>query len=138
MAKKASTPLCGLDSPEENCAERPFDCACGKTNAAVTPYGKLNLCVSIPFPQVDLSEFKIQEGWQSLKELVASSKPGESYECGGCGLAKICVRGVNDGWLEQGKFDGGCIPYYRELAEKESEFLQKEFSLSEGGSNGSK
>lgn len=138
LAEKVSSQSCALDSLEENRAAGPFNCACGKTNAAVTPYGKMNLCISIPFPQVDLSEFKIQEGWQSLKDLVASSEQGELYECEGCGLAKVCARGVNDGWLEQGKFDGGCIPYYRELAEKESEFLQKEFSLSEGGSNGSK
>src|SRR5581483_1492763 len=101
-----------------------FDCLCGKSGAAVTPHGKLNLCTSIYRPLYDLTSGSLAEGWQSLVELVAGARGGPQYECGGCRLAGHCDRGPMDGWLESGAFDAPCIPYFRELAESKSAFLE--------------
>ncbi len=104
-------------------AEGVFHCRCGKTSAAVTPYGKLNLCLSIYHPQYDLTTGSLKEGWNQLVDLVDSANPGPSYECHECPLTPHCTRGTGDGWLEQGTFDGACIPYFRDLAERKAEFL---------------
>ena len=110
---------------EEACglAGGAFHCRCGKTSAAVTPYGKLNLCLSIYHPQYDLTKGSLKEGWQQLVDLVASAKPGPTYECHQCPLTPHCTRGTGDSWLEQGVFDSSCIPYFREVAERKSKFL---------------
>ena len=57
-------------------AEGVFHCRCGKTSAAVTPYGKLNLCLSIYHPQYDLTNGSLKEGWNQLVDLVNSANPG--------------------------------------------------------------
>jgi len=100
-----------------------FDCGCGKSGAAVTPYGKMNLCVSIYTPQFDLTTGAVRESWDRLVDLVASTKPGPEYECGECQLAKHCIRGTHNGWLEQGRFDGPCLSHFREVAQKKADFL---------------
>ncbi len=121
----------GSDRPETPTVEEEacglaggaFHCRCGKTSAAVTPYGKLNLCLSIYHPQYDLTKGSLKEGWQQLVDLVASAKPGPTYECHQCPLTPHCTRGTGDSWLEQGVFDSSCIPYFREVAERKSKFL---------------
>ena len=124
---------------EERCgsAGQLFACLCGKSSAAVTPYGMLNLCLSFHYPQYDLTKGGVAEGWKWLVELVAQAKPGPEYQCAECPLAKYCTRGTIDGWLQQGVFDGPCIPYFREVAEQKAEFL-KETAKTEGGRNGDK
>ncbi len=114
------------EQEEERCgfAGQLFDCSCGKSNAAVTPYGKMNLCISTHTPQFDLTTGTVSEGWKKLVDLVASAKPGPEYECGECGIAKYCTRGTMDGWMEQGKFDGPCLPHFREMAQRKADFLE--------------
>ena len=115
------------DIMEEGCntsSEEPlFQCACGKSNAAITPYGKMNLCVSMHHPQINLNEVSVHEAWQSLVDLVAQARPGSGYECGTCPVEKRCDRGPKDGWLEEGKFDAGCLPYHQKIAQLKTEFL---------------
>ncbi len=121
----------GSDRPETPTVEEEacglaggaFHCRCGKTSAAVTPYGKLNLCLSIYHPQYDLTKGSLKEGWQQLVDLVASAKPGPTYECHQCPLTPHCTRGTGDSWLQYGVFDSSCIPYFRELAERKARFL---------------
>ncbi len=111
---------------EDQCssAGRLFDCRCGKTSAAVTPYGKLNLCLSIYYPQYDLAEGSFAEGWRHLVDLVAQAEAGPAYECPRCPLTQRCTRGTLDSWLEQGIFDSACIPYFKELAELKAQYLE--------------
>ncbi len=111
----------------EDCgsAGRLFNCACGKTSLAVSPYGKMNLCVSMQYPEIDLSKRTVGEAWNQLVEMVASTQPGASYECGECRLAALCPRGTHHGWLEQGDFSSGCIPHYRQIAEQKAAFLNE-------------
>jgi MoaA/NifB/PqqE/SkfB family radical SAM enzyme len=76
-------------SMESGCgsAGQLFDCLCGKSSAAVTPYGELNLCVSLQEPRFDLKRATLQEGWQQLVEHVENARPGPAYECQQCSLA---------------------------------------------------
>ena len=121
--KPSSPERSSIDEGACRFAEEVFHCRCGKSSAAVTPYGKLNLCLSIYHPQYDLTNGSLKEGWNQLVDLVNSANPGPSYECHQCPLTPHCTRGTGDGWLEQETFDGPCIPYFRDLAERKAEFL---------------
>ena len=109
-------------------AGRLFECMCGKSNAVITPHGKLNLCLSIYHPLYDLKEIRLEEGWKKLVHLVASARPGPSYECDRCDVAVHCTRGSSDGWLEQKAFDAPCLPHFKEIAEKKARYLDSERS----------
>ena len=110
---------------EEGCgsAEGPFHCRCGTSSAAVTPYGELNLCLSIYHPRYDLTSGSVQEGWRHLVDLVATAKAGPDYECPACPLTEHCSRGAGDSWLQHGVFDSACVPYFRDLAERKADSL---------------
>ena len=105
-----------------------FSCKCGKSSLAVTPYGRMNLCVSLPTPQYDLQGGTIAEGWRTLVDLVdqASAAPGDAYECPRCPVQGQCRQGPMNAWLERGRLDP-CLPYFRELAtlEKEADERQR-------------
>src|SRR2546428_3808689 len=92
-------------------------CMCGRNSLAVTPYGRMNLCVSFPIPQYDLQSGTVSEGWKTLVELVdrANAKPGEAYECPQCPVQRHCRQGPMNAWLETQKLEP-CLPYFKELA----------------------
>jgi radical SAM protein with 4Fe4S-binding SPASM domain len=94
-----------------------FTCKCGKSSLAVTPYGKMNLCVSLPTPQYDLRGGTLAEGWRILVDLVdqANAAPGDAYECPRCPVQSHCRQGPMNAWLERGRLDP-CLPYFKELA----------------------
>ena len=115
---KAEEPACGFDG-------RVFHCRCGKSNVAVTPHGRLNLCLSVYHPRYDLTRGSLKDGWKQLVDLVASARPGPAYECNRCSLTEHCSRGVGDSWLATGQFDNPCMPHYRELAERKASFLRE-------------
>jgi radical SAM protein with 4Fe4S-binding SPASM domain len=104
---------------DESCRahEGLFSCKCGKTSLAVTPYGRMNLCVSLPTPQFDLLSGTIAEGWRVLVDLVnqAAASPGDAYECPQCPVQSHCRQGPMNAWLERGRLDP-CLPYFKELA----------------------
>ncbi|MBI4223797.1 MAG: radical SAM protein, partial [Deltaproteobacteria bacterium] len=73
-----------------------FACGCGKSQAAITPHGKLNLCLSVYQPLYDLTKGSMKKGWQNLVRMVAQARPRPRYECPDCSLSKYCTRGVGD------------------------------------------
>jgi radical SAM protein with 4Fe4S-binding SPASM domain len=103
----------------ESCqaGEGLFTCKCGKNSLAVTPYGRMNLCVSLPTPQYDLQTGTVSEGWGTLVELVdgANAIPGEAYECPQCPVQSHCRQGPMNAWLETRRLEP-CLPYFKELA----------------------
>jgi radical SAM protein with 4Fe4S-binding SPASM domain len=94
-----------------------FACLCGKNSLTVTPYGRMNLCVSFPIPQYDLRTGAVAEGWQTLVDLVdrANAAPGEAYECPQCPVQSHCRQGPVNAWLETKRLEP-CLPYFKELA----------------------
>jgi radical SAM protein with 4Fe4S-binding SPASM domain len=109
----------GTPEKEESCQVREglFTCMCGRNSLAVTPYGQMNLCVSLPTPQYDLRSGTVSEGWRTLVDLVdrANAAPGEAYECPTCPVQSRCRQGPMNAWLETGKLEL-CLPYFKELA----------------------
>jgi len=103
----------------ESCqaGEGLFACRCGRNSLAVTPYGRMNLCVCLPTPQYDLRSGTVSEGWNRLVEFVdhANAKPGEAYECPQCPVQSHCRQGPKNAWLETGRLEP-CLPYFKELA----------------------
>ena len=134
LREDASDSPCGsprlapADEVEARClaADGLFHCRCGTSSAAVTPHGKLNLCLSVYHPQYDLGGGSVQEGWRQLVDLVAAAKAGPDYECPACPLTQHCSRGVGDSWLQHGVFDSACVSYFRDLAERKADFLSGE------------
>jgi radical SAM protein with 4Fe4S-binding SPASM domain len=94
-----------------------FTCKCGKSSLTVTPYGQMNLCVSLPVPQFDLRTGTVSEGWKTLVGFVdrANAEPGEVYECPDCPVQSHCRQGPMNAWLETKTLDS-CLPYFKELA----------------------
>ena len=94
-----------------------FTCRCGKSSLSMTPYGRMNLCVSLPTPQYDLGSGTVAEGWRTLVEFVdvANAKPGEAYECPQCPVQRHCRQGPMNAWLETRRLEP-CLPYFKELA----------------------
>lgn len=94
-----------------------FDCVCGKTSAAINPYGEMNLCTSLAFPSYSLKTGNVKEGWNVLVDFVENIKPNEKFECLTCPVSNGCSQGAMDGWLEGDDFSE-CIPYFKNVAEK--------------------
>ena len=112
---------------QESCAAGNglFTCKCGKNALAVTPYGRMNLCVSLPTPQYDLRTGTVAEGWKSLVDLVdrANAAPGEAYECPQCSVQRHCRQGPMNAWLETRTLES-CLPYFKELATLEKQLSE--------------
>jgi radical SAM protein with 4Fe4S-binding SPASM domain len=113
----------------ESCqaGEGLFTCMCGKSSLAVTPYGRMNLCVSLPTPQYDLRSGTVSEGWKTLVDLVdrANAKPSDAYECPQCPVQRHCRQGPMNVWLETGRLEP-CLPYFKELATLDKETSEAE------------
>ncbi len=92
-----------------------FTCKCGKSNLAVTPHGAMNLCVALPIPRYDLTAGTVAAGWQALKDVVASARPGPAYGCHDCSVEPHCRQGPMNAWLETGDLSP-CLPYFKDLA----------------------
>ncbi|MEK6704163.1 MAG: radical SAM protein [Bdellovibrionota bacterium] len=110
-----------------------FDCGCGKSNVAIDPYGRMNLCVSIQHPQFNLKGSTVAKGWETLVKLVTDATPGKQYECQKCDLTQYCDRGVKDSWMEKRCFDSGCISHHRHEAELKKKFLEHAHSMEKHG-----
>jgi radical SAM protein with 4Fe4S-binding SPASM domain len=110
------------DPVEESCRQaasedspKLFQCGCGKSSLAITPYGEMNLCVTTHHPKYSISTGSVQEGWKVLVDFVNQAQPSPKYECRSCDLVPYCSQGAMDAWLETGDFNS-CIPYFKEVA----------------------
>jgi radical SAM protein with 4Fe4S-binding SPASM domain len=118
----------GGGEQEQGCEGSPnglFTCKCGRTSLAITPYGQMNLCVSLPTPKYDLTAGTVAEGWRQLVEFVnrANDSPGPAYECPRCDLRNGCRQGPMNAWLETTDLSP-CLPYFKELAALERQATQ--------------
>jgi len=107
------------DVDDDQCAAHGelFTCKCGRSTLAVTPYGRMNLCVSFPMPQYDLRASTVGDGWRALVALVdlANAASTDAYECPACPVRSSCRQGPVDAWLATGTFET-CLPYFKMLA----------------------
>ncbi len=116
-------PYTGNRTFEDACVAAPrsfINCACGQTRFAITPYGKMNLCVAFPIPQYDLRTGTVREGWELLKRTVDEARPNEHDQCPTCDVSHNCRQGRSDAWLETGDMSV-CLPHFKRWAELESQ-----------------
>ncbi len=92
-------------------------CSCGKSSFAVTPYGEMNLCTTMPVPMFNLQTGTIREGWSHLSQLVQSVQASEQFKCPTCPVARSCSQGSMDSYLENREWDS-CLPYFKEVASR--------------------
>ena len=98
-----------------------FKCGVGVSQAAITPFGELKMCLMIDYPKYEILKGSLREAWEKLKELVGNIKPDENYQCDKCEIESYCKWCPARGWLENRNFTS-CEPESRrraELREKE-------------------
>lgn len=111
VTSKKESKECNLDTL--------FKCGAGKSQAVITPQGKLKMCLMIDYPKYEIlnkdivtghtsqaahQETGLKRAWKRLRELVASIKPDKNYHCDRCKLEPYCKWCPARGWLENGSF----------------------------------
>jgi len=88
-----------------------FKCGVGRTQAAITPFGELKMCLMIDYPKYKILHIKtrnqkldLKEAWEKLRVLVKSIKPDESYRCSECELEPYCKWCPAKAWLNTRSF----------------------------------
>ncbi|MCK4809520.1 MAG: radical SAM protein [Candidatus Omnitrophica bacterium] len=125
--------------------ENLFKCGVGKTQAAITPFGELKMCLMIDYPKYKiLTEDKAESGlsvigyrlseknehrtpslksaWEKLKDLVKNIKPDENYQCDRCEFEPYCKWCPAKAWLHSRTFTS-CVPESRGRAEERRQLL---------------
>ena len=76
-----------------------FKCGVGVSQAAITPFGELKMCLMIDYPKYKILNTSLRECWQRLKGLVNNIKPDENYKCNKCELQPYCKWCPAKAWL---------------------------------------
>lgn len=108
-----------------------FTCGAGISQAAITPYGELKMCLMIEKPRFRIlkkdvklpgdksqapREKCLKEAWGKLKKFACSIKPDENYKCDRCELRNYCKWCPARSRLYDGTFTS-CDPVSRRSAE---------------------
>ena len=101
-----------------------FKCGVGVSQAAITPFGELKMCLMIDYPKYQIatrstphaSGSTLKEAWEKLKELVRNIRPDENYKCNECELEPYCKWCPAKPWLYNRTFTS-CEPEIRKWAE---------------------
>jgi len=110
--------------------ENLFKCGVGISQAAITPFGELKMCLMIGYSKYKIldtdhrqqttdnrpQKVDLKDAWERLKELVAAIKPDENYQCDRCELKSYCNWCPAKAWLNDKSFTT-CDPESRAFAE---------------------
>ncbi|MFH0798812.1 MAG: radical SAM protein [Pseudomonadota bacterium] len=94
-----------------------FRCGAGERQAAITPDGKLKMCVLIDYPRYDILGKRFRRGWMRLRKLTRDAERSKGCGCSRCRLEPYCKRCPAMGWLHAKDFSA-CDPASRERALK--------------------
>jgi len=67
-----------------------FHCGAGQTEVTISPYGEMNFCLEIHYPQYDILKTSLKECWERLNSLVEDVQLPKEYACGTCDMAGFC------------------------------------------------
>ena len=67
-----------------------FHCGAGQTEVTISPYGEMNFCLEIHYPQYDILKTSLLECWGRLSSLVGNVTVPQEYACGACDIADFC------------------------------------------------
>lgn len=116
-------PMC-LKSKTKNIIpnnENLFQCGVGLSQAAITPFGELKMCLMIDYPKYKIIDKKqksavrkdqrpnLNNAWNKLKELAKDIKPDKNYKCDQCELKLYCKWCPAKAWLYNKSFTS-CEP----------------------------
>ena len=96
-----------------------FHCGAGQTEVTISPYGEMNFCLEIHYPEYNILESSLKECWERLKGLVENIKLPEEYECGTCEISRFCHWCPAKAWLLKKDFFT-CDPESKKLATAEA------------------
>ncbi len=95
-----------------------FKCGVGVSQAAITPFGELKMCLMIDYPKYKIratghtlhaTGLMLKEAWERLKKLVKDIRPDGNYQCAQCELEPYCKWCPAKGWLYNRTFTS-CEP----------------------------
>ena len=89
-------------NPDNGGRKKLFKCGAGQSEVTISPYGEMNLCLEIPYPQYNILKGPFMEGWKKIKEFVKNFKPSKDYFCRDCVLAQFCNWCPAKGLLAEG------------------------------------
>jgi len=94
-----------------------FYCGSGINQAAISPSGRLKLCLMIDYPNFNLRKISLQQGWNRLVKLLRSKKVNGSFDCDICNLRDYCKWCPARSWLYDKSFTS-CDPICKLAASK--------------------
>ena len=126
----------GVNSRAISGNSRLFKCGVGETQAAITPFGKLKMCLMIDYPKYRIQKAEdgrqkiedrkqkidLKSAWERLKDLVKNIKADENYQCDKCEFEPYCKWCPGKAWLYNGTFTS-CDPQSRKRAEGRRQLL---------------
>ncbi|MCK4307996.1 radical SAM protein [candidate division WOR-3 bacterium] len=89
-------------NPEKMGRKNLFGCGAGSHEVSISPYGEMNLCLAIHYPEYNILEGSFKEGWERIKEFVKEFRPSKGYLCRDCVLAPFCSWCPARAWLLSG------------------------------------
>ncbi len=120
---------CYKNSPTPN-IENLFKCGVGETQAVITPFGELKMCLMIDYPKYKIltenreqktdnrsQKLRLRDAWERLKNLVKNIIPDENYQCDRCELEPYCKWCPAKAWFYNRSFTS-CEPETRHWAER--------------------
>jgi MoaA/NifB/PqqE/SkfB family radical SAM enzyme len=95
--------------------EKMFSCGAGNTSFSVTPYGKMNICLEIDYPKLDILSKGLEPCWRDIRTTVDRLNSEDGFICKECGLVDYCSWCPGRSFMETGSFNK-CSLYCRERA----------------------
>lgn len=92
-----------------------FNCGVGYTSFSINPYGKMNFCLQIDYPGLDIRSKGVKSCWSRIKDEVDRLSSVPDFVCRDCELIDYCSWCPGRSFMETGGFNS-CSDYFRERA----------------------
>ena len=91
---------------------RMFNCGVGRTSFSITPYGRMNFCLEIDYPEHDVLRHGVEGCWEKIKREVDLLNDTPGFVCKSCDLIKYCGWCAGRSYIESGEFNR-CSEYFK-------------------------
>jgi len=90
--------------PNDMGRKKLFHCGVGESEVAINPYGEMNFCLEIHYPEYNILETSFNDCWKRLKKLLGKIEIPEEYQCNVCILVSSCPWCPAKAWLLKRNF----------------------------------
>lgn len=92
-----------------------FRCGAGRSEVTISPYGEMNICLDVHYPQYNILKGSFLQGWEKMKRLVENLSLPKDYPCDNCAVVRFCQ------WCPAKELLTGngllkCNSFYKEMA----------------------